>query len=175
MAVAIPPTLSFAWIFHLSASCSFLLWPRSRAWPLLSPIVRRKQNGGCSAPVRAHPFSPLRGPLGPGPGAAPGGVRKHCGTLPSPRAAYFPPSRSFCLLLWPRARAHVLEHTPPHIQSIPAGQKGKSPPSFTRFTSLFKYIPGCRRMPGSYQFPKRETRLLCPEHGPEQGPWNPFP
>lgn len=25
------------------------------------------------------------------------------------------PSPSFCLLLWPRARAHVLAHTPPHI------------------------------------------------------------
>lgn len=122
MAVAIPPTLSFAWIFHLSASCSFLLWPRSRAWPLLSPIVRRKQNGGCSAPVRAHPFSPLRGPLGPGPGAAPGGCARTVVPSLLPGPLTFPPAGAFVCCFGP---AHARTCWSTHPLTSRASQRAR--------------------------------------------------
>lgn len=107
-AVAIPLTLPFAWIFHPSAaSRSFLLWPRSRAWPLLSPIVPRKQNGGGSVPVRAHPSSPLRGPLVPGLGPAPGGCARTVVLSPVPGPLTFPQPELLSVALAPRTRARV--------------------------------------------------------------------
>lgn len=139
--VAIPPTLPFARLFHLSASRSFLLRPRSRAWPLLFPHCAEETKWRRQCPRARASILPPSWPPRPRPGRCPRGVRTHCGTLPSPRAAYFPPARAF-VCCFGLAHARTCWSTHPLISraSQPA-QKGKSP-SFTRFTSLFRYIPG---------------------------------
>ena len=135
-----------------------------------SPIVPRKQNGGGSAPVRAHPFSPLRGPLGPGLGAAPGGCARTVVLSPLHGPLTFPQPELLSVALASRTRARVGAHTTSYLEH----------PSRRRRENLLPLpaLPLCsgtslasRRMPGSSQFLWRETCLLCPEHGPEQGPW----
>lgn len=138
------------------------------------PLCRGNKMAAAVPPCARIHSPPLRGPLGPGLGAASRGCART--VVPSPLLGrLLSPSPSFCLLLWTRARAHVLEHTPPHIQSIPAGAEGKNLLPLLALPLCSGTSLASRRMPGSSQFPWRETCLLCPEHGPEQGPWKPFP
>lgn len=137
-AVAAPPALPSARIFRPSVSRSFLLRPRSRAWPLLSPIVPRKQNGGGSAPVRAHPFSPFVAPSARAWAPLSGGAHP-LWSPPFPGPLTFPEAQLLSVAWSPRTRARVGTHTPSHPEEPRRARNGRI--SFTRFTSLFSYIP----------------------------------
>lgn len=126
-----------------------------------SPPLCRGNKMAAGVPLCARIRAPPSWPPRPGPGRHSLGVRKHC-DIPCFPGRLLCPRPSFCLLLRPCARAHVLEHTPPHIPGM--GAKG-SIPLLTRVLSLLSYISGFQEPARSSQFPRRETYLLCPEHG----------
>lgn len=163
-AVAAPPTLASARIFRPIVSRSFLLLrPRSRAWPLLSPIVPRKQNGGGGAPVRAHPFSPSVAPSARAWAQLSGGA--HSPWLPPfPGPLTFPEAELLSVAWSPRTRARVGTHTPSHPEEPRRAQNGRSPSPACPLCSATS-LPSRSGLVSS-QFPRREIALLCPEHGP---------
>lgn len=141
--------------------------PRSRARPLLSPIVPRKQNGGIGGedPVRAHP-SPPRGPSSRGSAS-----RRGCARTGPPAAAS--PGPGFVCGGAPRART-CWEHTPPSGLEHP-GPRGRGHPSSSPPLPLCPTpAPGFRRVPGSGG---GKRGLLCLYTARRGGPppWNSVP
>lgn len=116
--------------------------PRSRARPLLSPIVPRKQNGGVGGedPVRAHP-SPPRGPSSGG-SVSRGG----CARTGPPAAAS--PGPGFVCCDVPCVRAHVLDaHTPLRLGASRPARQERPPSSPAPLCPT--PAPASRRVPGS--------------------------
>lgn len=153
------PSLGSSIFQRLAPSSSGLAPALGRYSP---PLCRRNKMAAAVPPCARIHSPPFVAPSAQTQALLPGGAH----------ALWYPPF-SLGRLLSPPARAFVCCFGPAHActcwsthpltsRASQRAQKGKSP-SFTRFTSLFRYIPGSRRMPGSYQFPRRETCLLCPE------------
>lgn len=114
-----------------------------------SPPLCRGNKMAAGVPLCARIRAPPSWPPRPGPGRRSLGVRKHC-DIPRFSGCLLCPRPSFCLLLRPCARAHVLKHTPPHIPGIPASAEGSIPLLYPRslFVKLHLWLPGaCQVIP----------------------------
>lgn len=116
------PSLGSSIFQRLAPSSSGLAPALGRYSP---PLCRRNKMAAAVPPCARIHSPPFVAPSAQAQALLPGGCARTVVPSLLPGLLTFPPSQSFCLLLWPRARVHVLEHTPPHLQSIPAGSEGK--------------------------------------------------
>lgn len=129
-----------------------------------SPPLCRGNKMAAGVPLCARIRAPPSWPLGQGLGAALWGCASTV-ISPASRAAYFVLGRAFVCCFDPAHARTCWSTHPLTSRASRRARKGRYP-SFTSVLSLLSYISGFQEPARSSQFPRRETYLLCPEHGP---------
>lgn len=155
------PLLGSSSLRRLAPSSSFGLAP---ALGRYSPPLCRGNKMAAGVPLCARIRAPPSWPPRPGPGRRSLGVRKHCDIPRFPGRLLCPRPSFVCCFDPAHARTCWRTH-PLTSRASRRARKGRSS-SFTRVLSLLSYISGFQEPARSSQFPRRETYLLCPEHGP---------